>query len=267
MSSEKIMDVWDVGSFPEPVIEVLHAVDCALLAHARNVAQDRYQPDPTDAPRRQGLDMIERIMTGVTIRAWHYGRLCADEVELLMREGLWPASPHRRNMRLRRRQDAGDLTSEDVASLTACCELNTDLFGVKDGAVFMTSTPRHPEEDYVCSLLASWGGEALARPHAGTPLGQRLALIGEPAVLEIALPFDLLPDWRQGLVVEAIEGGWLAHRGCGVTENGRDLHVIEPLAPERILRVLRPCDPDFHTLGKTYPTAAVCLSPDGALRR
>ncbi|MBJ7317558.1 MAG: hypothetical protein JHC96_02055 [Brevundimonas sp.] len=261
------MDVWDVASFPEPVIEALRAVDGAFVAHTLNVTQNRYEPDPTDEPRRLGLDVIARTMAGVTIRAWHYGRLCADEVELLMREGLWPTSQHRRNMRLRTRQDAGDLTSDDVASLTACCELNTDSFGVKDGAVFMTSTPRHPEEDYVCSLLASWGGEALARPRAGTPLGQRLALIGEPAVLEIALPFDLLPDWRRGLVVEAIEGGWLARQGCGVTENGRDLHVIEPLAPERILRVLRPCDHDFHTLGKSYPTAAVCLSPDGALRR
>ena len=126
MSSERVMDVWDVASFPEPVIEALRAVDGAFVAHTLNVTQNRYEPDPTDEPRRLGLDVIARTMAGVTIRAWHYGRLCADEVELLMREGLWPTSQHRRNMRLRTRQDAGDLTSDDVASLTACCELNTD---------------------------------------------------------------------------------------------------------------------------------------------
>ena len=33
MSSERVMDVWDVASFPEPVIEALRAVDGAFVAH------------------------------------------------------------------------------------------------------------------------------------------------------------------------------------------------------------------------------------------
>lgn len=266
MSSLNLMDIWDVGSFPQVVVEALRAADGALVAYARNVDQDRYVVDPTDPPRRAGLETVSCAMAGVTVRAWHYSRLCADEVELIMQNGLTPTSQCRRNERLCARQQAGDLTVEEVAILTAECELNSDTFGVKKGAVFMTSTPRRPQEDYVRSLLASWGGEALARPHAGTPLGKRLADIGEPTVLEIGLLFDLLPAFRRGLVVEAIEGAWLHGQGLGGSEHGRDLHVTDPLPPSCVLRVLRQADPEFHMLGSTYPSTAARLSPDGALR-
>lgn len=266
MPPYSLVDLWDIETYPAPVLAVLRSTNHALMAYARNSDADRYRVDPADAPRRAALEAVAAAMAGATIRAWHYARLCPDEVQRILAVGLEPASPALRNERLRARERAGDLTADDVAALVAACELNADAFRVKTGAVFMTSVPRRPQEDYVATLLGAWGGEALARPHAGTALGARLARIGEPTVLEIALPFDRLPDSRQGLVAEAIEGVWLFNQGLGPSEHGRDLHLTEALPVESVRRVLRPADPDFAILGSAYPPSASRLAPDGALR-
>jgi hypothetical protein len=96
-----IIDVWDVGTFDAALLEALEENQQLIKAyfstdHAINVEREasdwRTPPIRTNEHEEQFHQFAEKL-TGLVearhIRAWHYTRLSANEVETLKTEGVY----------------------------------------------------------------------------------------------------------------------------------------------------------------------------------
>jgi hypothetical protein len=96
-------------------------------------------------------------------------------------------------------------------------------------------------------LLGFWGGEAIYFDHEGTALGQHLAALGKPRIVEAEIPVPTLKVFMQ-----------TAHRLLGVFLWRRSIpqpnhhtfegHSTAPLPATMIRRVYTEGSPDFEAL-------------------
>lgn len=197
-------------------------------------------------PYRQGkddiLEAVGRSLAGLSIVGWHCTRLCEDEIEMLLREGMYPLSPVTFAARLERRVRAGDIPTAAAKRFAKEHKANDDN---RQMLWFIFTENLLRDEGGVGRLFTSWGGEALyVRHEQDSHTGPLLRSIGKPCIVEAEIPIELIEAYS--LPAEWIARPFLCRRGISDGHSPeRDGHIHEAIGPERIRRVISIDDADF----------------------
>jgi len=261
----RVIDVWDVNTF-----------DCELRANLaensdliRNYFAIENQIFLTDDLRRgnerfvvrpenryscafHALEAaIGRQMETRAIRAWHYTRLTRAEVERLRREGIHLSRPSTLRARLEEVVSSGAINAQAAEAIYARSLFHGEQLDARSDKFWMTSHPVALDDGGVKVLLDFWGGEVAWKGLRNSGLLAILANIGEPCIIEVAVPLALSrhSTWA-GRAVVATFGRTL---GCIQSKQSFDLYVTAPLPKEWVLEVHRKCDCSFQTIACGYP--------------
>jgi hypothetical protein len=269
----KIIDAWDVDTFDDKMRCVLEANTSLICDHL--LADQKITLDRANASIFDKLDLCQvspysnhfhdlqervvEILASRVIRAWHYTRLTDGEVMQAREHGIWLSTPETLHRRLYNQVTAGGLTSEDVKKI-----LSDSLFSDKRGCehrrdMFWTVSLPVPVHHYsVLPLLNYWGGESVSFRLRDVLLKEKLASVGIPRVLEIALP--LRSTTRTDSIAQMILNTFARFRGADIRAEGPDLYATSALGPDHVLAVHTEGEKKFDSLSSEYPSRfAACI--------
>jgi hypothetical protein len=133
-----------------------------LAANDLGDGPDRFIVRPENPYASSFVALREAIgerMWSRTIRAWHYTRLMAVEVETLRDDGIHLSTP----ARLRTRSDflvaSGALSAQLADTLYAASPFHSNQLAARSGKFWMVSHPVAINNGVVEPLMAHWGGE------------------------------------------------------------------------------------------------------------
>jgi len=201
--------------------------------------------NPNQGTKEEIYDAAARALAGHSVVGWHCTRLCDDEVEAIMRDGMYPLSEVTFNARLERRIDAGDIPSSIAHRFRKEHQAGDEN---RQMLWFIFSRDSLRWEAGVGRLFTSWGGEALYNSHEHDgDTGPVLRSIGRPCIVEAELPLERIEaHWTPA---EWIVRPYLHRRGINDGHDPeRDGHVRKALGPERMRRVISADDPEFEAL-------------------
>lgn len=241
MSGETTIDVWDVETFDEQLRAEL--TDAKSLIHdymetdRRNFlereASDRWFPHRENpfAPAFHRLVEFEimPMMQMRTIRAWHYTRLVDAEVDELGISGISLSDSQNLRRRLDALMAAGIIDTATTNRLYDASALHDDPFRSRSGKFWLTSRPRAPDYGGVAPLLESWGGEVVHFRLTDPELKRRVAAIGRPRVLEVAVPIEATMESYSA--AEAVVAAFGKLQGCEPDRGDFDLYTIRHSNP------------------------------------
>jgi hypothetical protein len=255
-------DVWDVDSY-DPELRALLDGEAELvqaywdtghrmwLEREAQTLRGPMLANPHGAAYFTFCEELQHHVESRAIRAWHYTRLTAAEVTLLREHGVQPMDLPLIRARLNRLVGAGDLDEEVADQLYAASPYLEDRLGSRAGKFWLTSSP-HPIDDWgVTGLLEDWGGESLSFNHHEGPLKALIRQIGQPRILEIALP--VAATTRSYEVASAVLEVYAHTLGCRRNPGVCDLVAVRPLGPETILAVHSQGEASFAQMGRGYP--------------
>src|SRR5258708_19700856 len=99
-----LIDVWDTETFDQELISKLRANEQLVRdylttdrrQYEEREASDHRMPHASNPYARDYLAFLEAvgrdIMQSRTIRAWHYTRLVDDEVDIIVKTGIYPST-------------------------------------------------------------------------------------------------------------------------------------------------------------------------------
>jgi hypothetical protein len=260
------IDVWNTGTFDQELKSKLEAkaqlirdyltTDRRLfeereasdhrMPHATNPYGGRYQAFVEDVGRE--------LMQARVIRAWHYTRLVDAEVDIIGENGLYPSTLET----LRRRQDAlvkaGALSAADRDALYAESPFH-EQEDIRSGRFWMTSDPVAINDSGVKLLLGHWGGEATYFWQRDERLTQLIAGIGQPRILEVAVPIAKTREWFSA--GKAVVAAYARTLGCRPDRGAFDLYSMSELGPEMVMAIHTAGDEAFKLMARGYPAKFV----------
>lgn len=264
----KLIDVWKLDTYDTELLDELRLyaqliqdyMNTESQLFVERIAADRRSVPPTNPHHGKYLWLIEHIMDYMksrTIRAWHYTRLTDEEVETLRRTGVYPSTLETTHQRLNARVLAGVLSAEIADALFDASPFrNSTQLKARGNKFWMVSNPLESDDDRVEFLLGNWGGEAVYFGLKDTKLKSLVANLGEPGVLEIAVPISVT-NHAYG-AAEAVLGAYGLSLGCSPERETFDLHSTSALGPDAVIAVHTEGEPDFAVLGRGYPVGFAC---------
>jgi hypothetical protein len=192
----------------------------ALLQHWR----------PEILSRSAILDDVGLRLAGQSVLAWHCTRLCDDEIAALRSDGIFLLTRQTLGTRIRRRVQAGDLTTAVARKLIR--QDRPDDPGNR--GTFWCSLTRSALKAWGgTGCLDLWGGEALYLPYGqDEEIRSALGRVGSPCIVEIALPCDGV--W-QGIITETIVSAYEVMHGMrSLNPLTGTCCIMQPLGPDRI---------------------------------
>ena len=259
-----LIDVWDTKTFDRELLSKLHANDQLVrdyLATDRRQYEDREasdhrMPHPINPYASKYLAFLEDIgrdfMQVRTIRAWHYTRLVDDEVRVIRASGIYPGTLDTLRLRLDASAAVGLLTVADADALFAAspCHHPEQQAG-RLGKFWLTSDPVPADDSGVELLLGNWGGEVTYYWLRDKKLEKRVAEIGRPRILEIAVPIAKTNQWYPA--GKAVVAAFARTLGCRSDRGTFDLYATAALGPEAILTIHTAGDASFEAMARQYP--------------
>ena len=196
-------------------------------------------------------EAISELMQSRTIRAWHYTRLTAAEVEKLRDEGIHLSTPATLRARLDCLVASAALSPQLADALYVESLFHSDQLEARSGKFWMTSHPVAIDDSGVRPLMAHWGGEVASFWTKDPALLAPLATTGIPRVIEVAVPLAVTSkSYSAAGAVIATFGRTL---GCIPGSHSFDIYLTTPLPPDSVLLVHSEGDSSFHTIGLSYP--------------
>jgi hypothetical protein len=262
-----LIDVWDARTFDDELsVSLVREADVVrnymtndrriFLAHDLGRGTESYMrpENPYASPFLALEEAIGKLMESRTMRAWHYTRLTAAEVDQLWRDGIHLSTP----ATLRARLDfliAGNMLNAPLAdALYTKSAFHSDQFEARSGKFWMVSHPVAVDDHGVVPLMARWGGEVASFWTQDPELLAPLAL-GKPRVIELAVPLvRTRQSYWAGQAVVATFGRSL---GCVPSKHCFDLYVTASLGPDSVLRIHSEGDSLFDAIGVGYPEGYV----------
>lgn len=262
MSTPPAIALDDENTWPSPLlslldeqIELLRAYEAEQRRIDRLCERDldaRCNPPPNPhKPKREVLLVdVNDLLGAATLVGYHCTRLVDEEANSIVSCGLTPLTPDLVIGRVRRREDAGDL-SADAATRLLSNHL-ADQRGRTGMTWFIFTTASLRWEMGVWRLFTHWGGEALYVCYERDPeMGELLRSLGVPCIVEAAVPVADIETFCS--VGERLVRCYLHHRRVS-TDHSPNMEgfVREALPGFRIRRVIRFGDRDFRRLTR-YP--------------
>ena len=267
--ADRLIDVWDAKTFDPELTAGLHdQVDVItayvardreiFLAHELGRSRSLMRPENAHAGAFIALkEAMGEAMQDRTIRAWHYTRLTDAEVELAGRDGIHLSTPQTLRTRFAALVASGDLTSAHAEALYAASPFHEQLKSRSD-KFWMTSHPTAIDDGGVEPLMDHWGGEVASMWMKDEALLAPLATIGQPRILEMAVPLALTNHaFSAACAVVATYGR--AH-GAHPEKKAFDLYVNQPLPPSALLAVHSQGEASFDAMGRSHPAGFVDVS-------
>ena len=259
-----IIDVWDTETFDQELISKLraseHLVRDYLTTDRRQFeereASDRWMPYASNPYASEYLAFLEAVgrdlMQERTIRAWHYTRLVDDEVRIIRANGIYPGTLATLRLRLDLLVTAGSLSASDAKALFAAspCHHKEQQPG-RLGKFWMTSDPVLTDDSGVELLLGNWGGEATYFWLEDKRLEKVVAEIGQPRILEIAVPVASTNHWYSA--GKAVVAAFARTLGCRPDRGAFDLYSMVALGPEAVRAIHTAGDANFGAMARRYP--------------
>jgi hypothetical protein len=264
-----LIDVWDAKTFDcelgatlakeaDLVRNYMTTDHRIFLAHDLGRGPERSVVRPENPYASAFLALEEAIgerMQSRMIRAWHYTRLTAAEVDRLRHEGIHLSTPATLRSRLDLLVASGALSAQLADALYAASPFHSDPLEARSNKFWMVSHPVAIHDGGVEPLMAHWGGEVASMWTKDTVPYAPLAATGEPRVIELAVPLALTRDsYSAGKAVVATFGRAL---GCIPSKHSFDLYATTPLRPDSVLRVHSEGDFSFQAMGLSYPEGYV----------
>jgi hypothetical protein len=264
-----LIDIWDPKTFDGELSAVLaKAADLVrnymttdhriFLAHDLCRSPERFIIRPENPYASAFFALQEAIverMRSRTIRAWHYTRLTAEEVEKMRDEGIHLSTPATLRARSDFLVDSGGLSPQLADALYAKSPFHSDQLGARSGKFWLVSHPVAVNNSGVEPLMAHWGGEVASFWTKDPILLAPLAATGKPRVIEFAVPLALTHhSYSAGQAVVATFGRTL---GCIPGKHSFDLCVTTSLPPDSVLVVHTEGSSSFHAMGLSYPARYV----------
>jgi hypothetical protein len=264
-----LIDVWDAKTFDGELSATLaketdlvrnymmteHRI---FLAHDLGRGPERSLVRPENPHASAFLAFEEAIgerMQSRMIRAWHYTRLTAAEVDRLRHEGIHLSTPPRLRSRLDFLVASGALSTQSADALYAASPFHSDQFEARSNKFWLASHPVAIHDEGVAPLMAHWGGEVASMWTKDPVLLAPLAATGHARVIELAVPLALTRhSYWAGKAVVATFGRAL---GCIPNKHFFDLYVTTPLRPNSVLRVHSEGEASFEAMGLSYPEGYV----------
>lgn len=260
-----MIDVWDVATFDADLRSYLEQ-HAALIrdfwAESRRLFEERerqtvrgyHEQNRFGPPHSTLYADVSDMMAMRTIRAWHYTRLTDGEVASVKANGMHPMSLDLIRQRLDAMIEGGALTSKIADDLFAASPYNHQIEGNRDGKIWLSSQPFELDDSMVTGLVTGWGGESLNFDHQDGPMAVFLGTVGQPRVVEVALPLRITT--RIDSAAKDVVDAYSFTLGCeGAWSGGSDIVAVEPIAPAQILAVHSPGERDFERFGRGYPAA------------
>jgi hypothetical protein len=163
-----------------------------------------------------------------------------DEIaDITEGRGLLPLTRELVTEKIARRAKTGDFSADIAQRLSANHLANTHrLFKT----YFVTNRSALRREAGMYALLNHWGGEAIYRPHPDTSLGDRIASIGTPCILEASLAVNR-PELLNRLI-----GFFCENRDIETNFHAEWVAIItSPIPPGRV-RAIRYGTAEFEQL-------------------
>jgi hypothetical protein len=260
-----LIDVWDAKTFDDELSAVM-ATQAAVIRDyvttdnqiflaydlGRSNENYFYRPENPYASAFFALEeAVAQLMQSRTMRAWHYTRLTAAEVDKLRNEGIQLSTPETLRTRLDLLVASGALSPQMADELYAGSPFHSDQLAARSGKFWMSSHPVAVRDSGVQPLMARWGGEVASMWTKDPVLLAPLAVAGKARVIELSVPLSLTRhSLSAGQAVVATFGRTL---GCALGKHSFDLYVTRPLGPDSVLRVHGEDDSSFHAIGLTIP--------------
>lgn len=186
------------------------------------------------------------------VRAYHYTRLIAREVEAIRHGGMQPMTIAAIRIRLTNLVEDGLFDAATGDALFAASPYHRQLDGNRENRIWLTTQPYPTDDDGVSELLGKWGGESIAFNHLDGSMADLLAAIGTGAIIEVDLPLHVTT--RAFSVAVCIID--MQAKSLGFDEGpdiSADLVAVKPIEAEWILAVHLEGDPDYAQFGRLYP--------------
>lgn len=268
MTDWPFVDVWDLKTFDKDLRFVLEDHSDLIrgyLLRDREIFETydlaRGFDRPSLRPRNQfAADFVrleESLITPMAerrIRAFHYTRLTDREVTRLFDNGIHLSTPESLRDRLLALYQIGVLTLEDMGTLEAESPFHAQM-NARQGKFWMASHPIAIEHGGVERLLRYWGGEVTSFQLNNEDLLARLATIGRPRVIEVAVP--LAATRHAFSAAQAVVATFGRSLGCPGDQKDFDLYAESALPAAAVLRVHSAGEADFEMMGQTYPSNVI----------
>lgn len=260
--ADRPIDVWDVETFdPELTACLTEHADLMAAYYARSNrifldhdlgrARTLIRPENVFAAEFGRLrETVTALMDARTIRAWHYTRLTDGEVEAFVRDGVHLSTPESLRGRFDRVVSAGHLTAADAEHLWAHNMFNHQ-HDSRAGKFWAVSHPQPIDDGGVEPLMKHWGGEAASMWMKDEAVLTRLAGVGRPRAVSVAMPMAQCEDF--GGAGRAVIASFARSRGAITEPSGFDLYTRADLPPGAVLEVLTDGEADFVALAQGYP--------------
>ncbi|MGN7929410.1 hypothetical protein [Sphingopyxis sp. 22461] len=219
----------------------------AADGHRGAPVQNRYGPAYSQLRDSAAVLVGER-----RVRAYHYTRLIPREVEAIRHGGMQPMTMAAIKARLALLVEEGLIDAATAEALFASSCYHQQVGGNRENRIWLTTHPYPTDYDGVSELLGKWGGESVAFNHIEGPMGDTLAAIGTPAIVEVDLP--LWTTTRAFSVAGCILD--TQAKALGLSEgwdSSADLVAVEPLAPDWIRAIHLEGEATYKAFGRTYP--------------
>lgn len=253
------IDVWNTGTFDQDLMSKLQAsaqlirdyltTDRRLFEERE--ASDHRMPHATNPYGQRYMAFVEdfgrELMPTRIMRAWHYTRLLDAEVDIIRKNGIYPSTLET----LRHRQEAlvqtGILSPADRDALYAASPFHQQE-SIRSGRFWMTSDPFATDDTGVELLLGHWGGEATYFWQREERLTQLVAGIGQPRILEIAVPIAKTREWYSA--GKAAVAAYARTLGCRPDRETFGLYSMTDLGPETVLAIHTAGDESFEKMAR-----------------
>ncbi len=262
-----IIDVWDIETFDVELRSNLDAYADLIrdyMSTNRRQWLEREASDHTGAyPENAFASAFMRVeeyivmplMEARTIRAWHYTRMTDREVDIILRDGIYPSSLANFRARLDAEVAAGSFRAETADRLFADSPYQSVQRASRSGKFWAVSNPHSIDDGGVELLVESWGGEAAYFWQQDEGLQELLKRIGRARVLEVAMPLSYSRHaFSAARAVVATYGRML---GCVPDNGGFDLYTSKPLPAQNVLAVHSEGDRIFATMARGYPKSFI----------
>lgn len=248
MASSNVIDVWDAKTFDEELSAILaekaelvrnymmtdHRI---FVSHDLGLGPEKaiIRPQNPFSPAFLALkETIDTRMQSRTIRAWHYTRLTAAEVEILRTEGIHLSTPATLRARLDFQVASGAISAQIADALYAASPFHSDQLKSRLDKFWMVSHPVATDDGGVEPLMAHWGGEVGSMWTMHRVLLAPLAAMGRPCIVELAVP--LAQTRHSYWAAQAVVATFGRALGCVPSKHAFDLYVTTALPPIRFFR-------------------------------
>lgn len=257
------IDVWSVESFDSDLKGFLNNHAAVIVDYYRadrqifvdhDLGRNRrsgIRPDNPHFPTFQAArEALAPEMNRRHLRAFHYTRLCDDEIARLNQDGIEVSSPESLERRLSKRVATGEISREEADRLYAASPIHKQL-AIRGNRFWMTTHPFASDDGGVTPLMRHWGGEVGSMWVHDGPLLAKLGAIGRPRILEVSVP---LASTRHAYrAAESVVAAFGRSIGVVTDDYGFSLYVDQALPASAILDIHSEGDPAYNAIGRGYP--------------